>query len=212
MAGLPTEILHAPLHVFRPQDLADRYTQPSVQVHRLLEQGRIRRVAPGYYYALRDGASTDWLPRLESIAAGVATALYGDRVPVLMHLSAARIHGASPRALATAVVAVPRQHPPFDLVDRDAGRIVFVKRDVDALDAELVDTDLGAALVSTPEQTVVDLGRRPELLDLREEVASAVRAVIPRCDEAVLEGLAARQNGREGLRRARSWVAGAEPR
>ncbi len=92
------------------------------------------------------------MPTLEAVAAGAATALYGERVPVLMHLTAARLHGALPRAIATAVVAVPEQHRPVRVADRPEGTITFVARDVDTLDAVLLRTDLGPALVTTPSR------------------------------------------------------------
>lgn len=43
----------------------------------------------------------------EAAAAAVATALYGDGVPVLTGLSAARMHRALPRAIGVGYVAVP---------------------------------------------------------------------------------------------------------
>ncbi|NAZ75374.1 hypothetical protein GTQ99_08055 [Kineococcus sp. T13] len=209
MAALPEEIARAPLRTFRTRALAGRYTQPAVQLHRLREQGRVRRAARGLHYAVPEGVTASWRPSLEALAAGVATALYGERVPVLMHLSAARLHGTTPRALARAVVAVPDQHPVLTLEDRDGAQVVFVERDTDALDAQLVGTDLGSALVTGPEQTLLDLARRPDLLRLPGEAWEAVRGLWPRCDEDLLEELAGRQRGRSALRRARQVQQGA---
>jgi len=208
MAALPEEITRAPLRTFRTQALAGRYTQPAVQVNRLRKQGRVRRATHGLYYAVPEGAPLSWRPGLEALAAGVASALYGERVPVLMHLSAARLHGATPRALDSAVVAVPRQHPVLTLEDRDGSRVLFVQRDTDALDAQLVTTELGPALVTGPEQTLLDLARRPGLLDLPGEVWDAVRGLWPRCEEDLLEQLAQRQRGLSALRRARQARVG----
>jgi hypothetical protein len=72
-----------------------------------------------------------------------------------MGVSAARVLGAIPRALATAVVAVPKQHRPITLTDRSA-LIQFIKRDIHRLDAERVQTPLGPALATTPEQVERD--------------------------------------------------------
>ena len=47
---------------------------------------------------------------LEAAAAGIATAIYGPDDVIVMGPSAARLHGAIPRALATATIAVPSQH------------------------------------------------------------------------------------------------------
>jgi len=54
---------------------------------------------------------------------------------VLMGLSATRRYGAIPRALAVAVVAVPKMRPRLELVDRTAA-VLFVRRDTGRLDAE----------------------------------------------------------------------------
>jgi len=134
--------------------------------------------------------------------AGIATASYGDRVPVLTGLTAARVHRALPRAIGVAFVAVPVQRRPLQLVDR-AGQIRFVTRAVADLDAVLVTTDLGQALATTPEQTVLDLGRadpRGEDPDARE----AIDALWPECDQAVLAEIAGRQRMRATLTRLRA--------
>ncbi|MEW1958880.1 type IV toxin-antitoxin system AbiEi family antitoxin [Kineococcus sp. NPDC059986] len=204
MAALPPELTRAPLRTFRNDVLAPRYTQPAVQLHRLREQGRVRRAARGVHYLVPEGADSGWRPSLESLAAGVATATFGDRVPVLMHVSAARVLGALPRALAVAVVAVPEQRPPLVPEDREDARVVFVRRAVDTLDAQLEETDLGPVLVTSPEQTLLDLARRPDLVNLPGEVWDAVRGLWPRCDPTELQRLAVEQRGRAALRRAQA--------
>lgn len=92
-----------------------------------------------------------WMPDLEVAAAGIASAIYGIDHVVVMGVSAARLLGAIPRALATAVVAVPRQHRTIGLSDRTAV-VRFVKRGTDRLDAERFNTPQGVALITTPEQ------------------------------------------------------------
>jgi len=193
VAGLPGAITRAPLRTFRPKDLAETYTQPNVQLHRLTRQNRVKKAAHGLYYAVPDDQDGTWLPTLEALAAGVATAIFGERVPVLMHLTAARLLGALPRAIGEAFVAGPRQHMPLQLADRPGATITFVARDVAALDATLARTDLGPALVTTPEQTVLDLTKRPGLGRMPEETRAAVRLLLPRCDENHLEELAQQQ-------------------
>ncbi|SDH14632.1 type IV toxin-antitoxin system AbiEi family antitoxin domain-containing protein [Klenkia brasiliensis] len=204
VAAAPDAMTRAPLRTVRPQDLANVYTQPNVQLARLVRQGVVRRAAPGLYYALPDDRERDWVPTLEGLAAGAATALYGDRVPVLMHLTAARVHGALPRAIGVAVVAVPGQHRPLQVADRAEGTITFVTRDVDALDAVLLRTDLGPALVTTPEQTVLDLTKRPHLGGLPAESEDAVRTLLPRCAPERLERLAEEQRMGATLKRLRA--------
>jgi len=120
---------------------------------------------------------------------------------VLMGVSAARLHGALPRALAVAVVAVPMQRAKVRLRDRD-GSVVFVKRNVDRLDAERLPTELGPALVTTVEQTVLDLAHRPLLGGAGDDVPAAIRALLPRCDRHRLDELAVEQRLRAARDRA----------
>ncbi|TWH73629.1 type IV toxin-antitoxin system AbiEi family antitoxin domain-containing protein [Modestobacter roseus] len=204
MAGALDVMTRAPLRTVRPRDLAAVYTQPNVQLTRLTRQGRVRKVAAGLYYALPDDRDPAWLPTLEAAAAGAATALYGDRVPVLMHVTAARLHGALPRAITQAVVAVPAQHRALQVLDRPTGVITFVTRDVEALDAVLVRTDLGPALVTTPEQTVLDLTKRPALAGMPGEVRDAVRTLLPRCAPDRLDEIAREQRMGTTLARLRA--------
>jgi hypothetical protein len=86
----------------------------------------------------QDQIGTNWMPTLEAAAAGIAAArFHPDRAP-LMGVSAARLHGALPRALAVAIVAAPARHDPITLLDRPAS-VRFVKRDQiqDAMRARL---------------------------------------------------------------------------
>src|SRR5690625_3063855 len=129
------------------------------------------RLAYGYYGLVPLAQNPRmWMPDLETAAAGVATAVWGDAVPILMGLSAARIHGALPRALGEAMVAVPSIHGPISLTDRNA-TIRFITRNVEALDAIRVGTELGPALATTPAQTALDLARDPRLLEKPEDIA-----------------------------------------
>lgn len=203
---LPREIWRQPLRTVRPQDLAGVYVQPRPEIARLVEQGLLHRVAHGYYIVVPpEYVGRTWLPSLEGAAAGVASSIYGADRAVVMGISAARLLGAVPRALATAVVAVPSQHRPIVLTDRSA-QIRFVRRDTDALDAERIETPLGPALVTTPEQTVLDLAHRPGLGNAEAEVRSAIAALYLRSDPARLAELAAEQRLGAALRRVRTAV------
>ncbi|GAB0105871.1 hypothetical protein JMUB6875_48530 [Nocardia sp. JMUB6875] len=197
-----------PLRTVRPQDLAGIYAQPRPEVARLVEQGVLHRVAYGYYVIVPpDYVGRAWLPELEAAAAGIASSIYGPDQAIVMGVSAARILGAIPRALATAVIAVPSQHRPITLTDRSA-QVRFVRRDTDALDAERVETPLGPALVTTPEQTVLDLARRPELGNAETEVRGAIATLYRRSDPSRLAQLAANQRLSAALRRVEGWVRG----
>src|SRR6059058_1687806 len=89
-----------PLRTLRPQKAAAVYAQPRVEVRRLERRGALHRLAHGYYVVVpQEHAGTDWMPALEAAAAGIATADFGPGNAILMGISAARIHGAIPRAI-----------------------------------------------------------------------------------------------------------------
>lgn len=68
-------------------------------------------------------------------------------------------------------------------------------------------TELGPTLVTTPEQTVLDLARRPNLGDAGDQVRDAVRILLALSDLDQLEELAGTQRARASLRRARDWAS-----
>jgi hypothetical protein len=204
--GLPAPLAQVPFGVLRPFDARDVYTNPRAEFRRLAAGGVLHRLAGGYYAVVPPSAyDRDWLPTVEAAAYGIAAANYGPDDAVLIGLSAARLHGAIPRALSVAVVAVPKQHLPIGLADREA-TIVFVRSATTRLDAERIRTDLGTALVATVEQTVLDLAHRPALGGAEEEALAAVRALWPRADVVRLDALAGRQRRRTTLARVRDLV------
>lgn len=206
---LPAELARFPLRTLRPQDAAHLYAHPRPELSRLADRGALHRVAPGYYIVVpQEYVGRSWLPGLEAAAAGIASAIYGADRAVVMGVSAARLLGALPRALATAVVAVPRQHRAIALSDRPA-TVRFVQRDTEVLDAERVETPLGPVLLTTPEQTVLDLARRPLLGNAETDVPAAITALYRRSDPVRLAALAEPQRLGAALRRAESW-AGAQ--
>jgi predicted transcriptional regulator of viral defense system len=203
---LPAVLAGAPLRTVRAAHASVAYAYPGPELARLADRGLLQRVANGYYIVVpQDMVGRRWIPSLEAAAAGIASAIYGPQYVVLMGISAARVLGAIPRALATAVVAVPRQHRPIRLKDRPSV-VRFIKRSTDRLDAERIETPLGAALVTTPEQTVLDLAHRPQLGDAEDDVPSAVAELYRRSDKQRLEVLAADQRLTASLRRAESWA------
>lgn len=203
---LPAAFAQVPLRTLRARDAASVYAHPRAELARLADRGVLHRVATGYYVVVpQDRVGRRWLPGLEAAAAGIASAIYGPDDAVLMGISAARLHGAIPRALATAVVAVPGQHRPITLSDRRA-IVRFVQRDTNLLDVERVETPLGPVLVTTPEQTVLDLARRPLLGDAEADVPAAIATLYRQSDLDRLEVLAQPQRLVSALRRAELWV------
>lgn len=204
--AVPTTLAAKPLKTFRPGQAGETYAYPAPEIARLTELGLLHRLTNGYYVVVpQELVGRSWMPGLEVAAAGIATAIYGPDDIVMMGVSAARLHGVIPRALATAVVAVPRQHRPITLTDRQA-LVQFVKRDTARLDAERFDTPLGPTLLTTPEQTVLDLAHRPGLGDSEVEIPAAVVALYERSDQAVLRKLATEQRRLASLERAEAWA------
>ena len=185
----------APLRTIRTAELAFTYAHPRQEVREFERRGLLHRLAHGIYCTVPpESDPATWRPTLEAATAAVATALYGDRVPVLTGLTAARMHGALPRAIGVGYVAVPTRRRALRLADRD-GEVRFVTRAVAELDAVAMTTELGQALVTTPEQTVLDLARAdPRAQDL--DTQEAIGALWPGCDPAVLEEIAGRQRMR----------------
>jgi hypothetical protein len=196
-------VARAPMRTIRASTLGQVYAHPRQEARALERRGVLHRLAHGYYCAVpAEHDPSVWRPTIEGAAAGIATAIYGDRVPVLIGLTAARVLGALPRATAVATVAVPTQRRPLHLTDRE-GQIRFSARAVADLDAVLVTTDLGQALATTPEQTVLDLARADppgKDADTREAIA----ALWPECEQAVLVDIAERQRMRTTLARLRA--------
>jgi predicted transcriptional regulator of viral defense system len=205
-AAVPASLAAKPLKTFRPAQAGETYAYPAPEIARLTGLGLLHRLTDGYYVVVPpELVGRSWMPGLEVAAAGIATAIYGPDNIVTMGVSAARLHGVIPRALATAVVAVPRQHRPITLTDRQA-LVQFVKRDTGRLDAERIDTTLGPTLVTTPEQTVLDLAHRPDLGDSEIEIPAAVAALYERSDKDVLRTLATEQRRLASLQRAEAWA------
>ena len=204
--AVPASLAAHPLGTFRPAQARHTYAHPAAEVARLHERGLLHRLADGYYVVVpQDMVGRSCMPGLEAAAAGIASAIYGRDSIVVMGVSAARLHGAIPRALATATVAVPQQHRPIALSDRPAV-VRFVKRNTQGLDAERYDTELGSTLVTTPEQTILDLAHRPKLGDAEIDVPTAVAALYERSDKDRLQALAIEQRRVASLQRAKTWA------
>jgi len=191
------------MRTVRPADAAAVYAHPGTQMVRLERLGLLHKVAVGYYVVVpQEHIGTDWRPTIEAAAAGVVTAALGPGRAVLMGVSAARLHNVVPRALGMAIVAVPDDRRDITLRDRD-GLVHFVQRNTDILNVELMTTDLGQCLVTTAEQTVLDLAHRPDLGHVVDEARAAIAALLPRCNEERLERLAGEQRLRAALTRVR---------
>jgi len=186
---MPVAITGAALRTVRPKMLREVYANPEKELVRLRDTGRVVQIARGTYVAKPDDipAEREWYPSFEAAAMAYATAAYGNRIPVLFALGAARFHHAIPRAINVTVVAVPTTHREVRLTT--GGRIVFTVRDTSTIQARPERTELGLAMVSTPEQTLVDLIRYPNLGGMPSEAMAAARVLRDSVDEARLNHL-----------------------
>ena len=190
--GLPAEFAQAPLRTVRARDVSV-YAHARAQLARLTHAGLLHRLADGYFAVVpQDRVGGAWMPTLEATAAGVAAADFGARGFALMGITAARLHHAVPRAVGVAVVAAPRRRKTMTLTDREA-TIHFLVRQVDAMQLEVLQTDLGPCLVTTPEQTLLDLAHHPDLGGLGAQTQEAMRTLAPRCDVDAMAEIAAEQ-------------------
>ncbi|MFD2083223.1 Transcriptional regulator, AbiEi antitoxin, Type IV TA system [Actinopolymorpha cephalotaxi] len=203
--GLPFDVARAPLRTVRPRDAA--YSNPRKELARLETQGLLHRVAEGFYTVVpQNRVGSEWLPTLEGAAAGIGAAEFGTGNYALMSLTAARLHNAIPRAIATATIAAPRRRQSLRLTDREA-TVRFLVRDIAVLQVELMQTDLGDCLVTTPEQTVLDLAHLPGIGAAEGEAMAAIQTLMPRCDWDQMAEIASTQRLGRALERVRRMAS-----
>ena len=206
--AVPAAALIHPTLMLTGRSAAAVYAQPAAQLLRLANAGAIIKIAHGYYAAIPvDKSKGDWLPSLETLTAGLATAIYGQGNGALWGLSAARVHGALPRAIATGFALGPSQHRPLALTVRP-GEAHFRMRDPERLEVEYLATELGPGLVTSIEQTILDLSGQEFDADSEPRV-EAVRNLMAMANADRLAELAARVRGRAALARARKLLSNA---
>ncbi len=164
----------APLRTLRLKDVPELARNTWRATDRLVDQGALVRLTHGVYTAPPDGRDgRTWRPPLEVAALALATARFGAREVALMGVSAARHWAAIPRAIGVATVAVPRRgYAPLTLAG--GGLVKFVPRKMEALELVLERTGLGDGLITTPEQTLLDLLGRTERDGIAREVTGAI--------------------------------------
>jgi len=208
---LPTALAARTLRVVRPRDAADLYRDPAREFRRMADAGLLRSMARGYYVIPPMDALDDpgWRPSPESLALGIGQADHGRDAAALAAISAARVLGAVPRALATAVVAIPARRRPLIT---PVGPIHFWARNAQELDLQRVTTELAEGWVTTAEQTILDLADRPQLGGVGAHTASeAIWDLAARSDWELVRELSRRQ-GREAAYARAAWAsAGVAP-
>ena len=196
------------LGVLRPRDASELYVQPRAEFLRLEKTGVLLKIAHGYYAVIPEAnRGREWRPDMEAIALGIGQADYGKDAVALMHISAARIHGAIPRAIALAVLAVPKQRP---TLETKFGRIFFVKRNVAQLKRIRIDTELGSGWVTSLEQTTLDLAKRENLVSgFSGVVQEAAITLFTRNDKEKLRHFAKENHMGSSLEKVENWIADA---
>ncbi|MCL2666541.1 MAG: hypothetical protein FWF02_02395 [Micrococcales bacterium] len=184
-----------PMRAVKPADLEGVYTNPRAVLAYKARKGEVHKVARGVFVAVPDDAYDPmrWRPAFEAAAGAVGTALFPGEQVAAMGLTAARLHRALHRARACAVLAAPRRHRDVRLIDRRYGVVQFVPRDLDELAFTTVRTELGPMLVTTAEQTVLDLARVREAD--QEDACETIGLLLQRGDWNTVEDLAAHQRG-----------------
>lgn len=208
---LPRELAARTLRVVRPRDAADLYRDPAREFRRLADADLLRPIARGYYVIPPTAALDDpeWQPSPESVALAIGQADHGRDAAALAAVSAARVLGAVPRGLATAVVAIPARRRPLNT---SVAPIHFWNRQAQELDLQRVTTELAEGWVTTAEQTILDLADRPRLGGVGAHTASeAIWDLAARSDWELVRELSRRQ-GREAAYARAAWAsAGVAP-
>lgn len=181
------------------------YSQPARQFNYWEKEGVLLKVAHGYFAHIPETSrGGHWRPEIEALALGIGQADYGKNEVALMHISAARIHGAIPRALAVAVVAVPKRRPSLETT---CGRIIFVQRSVGSLKKIRIDTELATGWCTSIEQTALDLAGRPDLVKgLAAVTQEAARTLFDRVSEKKLQVVIREQRMGSALIRLKAWA------
>jgi len=181
------------MRTVRPVMLRGLYANPEKELVRMRDRGTLIKIAHGTYVAKPDHIAVDqpWKPPFEEAAMAYATAAYGDRVPILMGIGAARHWHAIPRAIGVTVIAVPEPHR--SIVLDTGGRVVFAVRRAEPVEAIPVQGDLGMMRVTTVEQTLIDLIRYPDLGGMLDQATEAAGQIVPQIDVGQLQQLLARQ-------------------
>ncbi len=199
---LPRSLASRSLRIIRPRDAADTYRNPQWQFSRLAKAGQLVRVAHGYYAVppaewLGDSS---WRPTPETVALGIAIADYGPKDAVLSGISAARVLGIPPRAIAIGVVTAPVRRPAINTI---AGPVEFWHRSSADLDYQKTRTELATGWSGTAEQALLDIADRPTLGGLLPTTATdALWELAKRADWTRVQQLSLEQRRRAAYARA----------
>lgn len=187
--GLPTAIAQAPLRTVRPAQLSAIYANPSKELLRLYRQQLVYRLGCGAYIGIPDAqVGIAWQPSTVEAAMAYAASVFGEDVPILAGIGAARWWGLIPREMGICPILVPRQHRNVMLTG--GIQVCFSISRYHLQDTELVTCQLGQFRVQTREQTLLDLVSRPEWGQAPSEAINAAKALLGRANTQKVAKLA----------------------
>ena len=130
-----------------------------------------------------------WRPNIERVALGLAAAAYGINNVALVGPSAARAHGAIPRAMGIATVSYPSTRPRD--METIVGTVRTYRRSIDQMDVVQMRNDLVHGLVTSRELTMLDLASKAPKWPLPDiERLEAIHLLATRADSSLIDELA----------------------
>jgi len=177
-------------YIFRPRDFEDRWIHDDMA--RMEANGAILRVARGSYVLVPEAQrrpNPTWRPNIERVALGLAAAAYGINNVALVGPSAARAHGAIPRAVGIATVSYPSTRPRD--IETIVGTVRTYRRSIDQMDVVRVRNDLVHGLVTSREMTMLDLASKAPKWPLPDDARlESIRLLATRVDSSLIDELA----------------------
>jgi len=188
-------------YILRPRDFDDRWIHDDMA--RMEANGAILRVARGAYVLVPEAQrrpNPAWRPNIERVALGLAAATYGRNHVALIGPSAARAHGAIPRAASIATVSYPSTRPRD--IQTIVGTVRTYRRTIDKMDVVRVSNDVVNGLVTSREMTMLDLASNtPKWPLLDDSRLEALRLLSTRVDWDLLDNLASSYRKKSAQRR-----------
>ena len=188
-------------YILRPRDFDDRWIHDDMA--RMEANGAILRVARGAYVLVPEAQrrpNPAWRPNIERVALGLAAATYGRNQVALIGPSAARAHGAIPRAAGVATVSYPSTRPRD--IETIVGTVRTYRRTIDKMDVVRVSNDVVNGLVTSREMTMLDLvSSAPKWPLLDSTRLEALRLLSTRVDWDLVDELASSYRKKSAQRR-----------
>jgi hypothetical protein len=210
--------------VFKARDLQPEATHPRRLIAAWRARGDVASLAHGYHVVAEDGSAV--VGDIDLAAFLVAATRFGNQLPALCTISAARIHGVGGLDPALGTVTVPMPTRPVSLADA-RGTITFCTRaervpgvrNVDpegdvpdivgagAIAREVVRLRGLPVTVTTREQTALDLIHDPRTLDGAAQLDACLLHLASRSEQERLDSIAYDQRRRRARATYRERVS-----